>query len=361
MNSRTWRGFLALCSALLLLAAVQCAATDDVDTEGALPTLTFMFPVLSVTQYHPFYIAQELGYFEEEGLQVEFQAAGGSSAAIQQLLAGNADAALPSPGAFLNAVARGHELVWISSYQYANIFTLVTPADSGISSIAGLNGKKVGVSELSGGEVPLVRAVLRGAGLEEGETVDIVPVGEGAALTVNVLTTGQVDAYSSNLFDVAAIEAAGIDMNVILPEDVQNYPSNGIVTTPRTLEEKRSQIVGLARAVAKAIVFARSNDAAAMEIAARVAPEEFDDETLAQSAWEAARVLKTPPQELTEQPIGTHFLEGFQAYHDFLLQGSEEEGALPEPVDLSTVLDSSLLTEINTFDKEAIERQAQRY
>ena len=35
--------------------------------------------------------------------------------------------------------------------------------------------------------------------------------------------------------------------------------------------------------------------------------------------------------------------------------------SLPEPVDLSTVLDSSLLTEINTFDKEAIERQAQQY
>ena len=60
----------------------------------------FMFPVDSVNQYHPFYIADEFGYFAEEGLKVEFQDAGGSSAAIRQVLAGNAEAALPRPAPF---------------------------------------------------------------------------------------------------------------------------------------------------------------------------------------------------------------------------------------------------------------------
>ena len=345
MNSKIWRVLLALGAGFALATAAQGAEKTK---------LTFMFPVQSVTQYHPFYIARDRGYFAEEGLEVDLQAAGGSSAAIQQVLAGNADAALPSPGAFLNAVSRGHDLKWVFSYQYANIFTLVTPAGSGISSIKDLAGKKVGVSELSGGEVPLVRAVLREAGLEEGKTVKIVPVGEGSALTIRALKTGQVDAYSSSLFDVAAIKAAGVDLDVILPRDVQNYPSNGIVTTARTLEEKRDQIVGLARAVAKAIVFSKANDRAAFEMAAKIAPAEFEDLARAKPGWEAARILKTPPQELSGKPIGSHFREGFQAYHDFLLQGSEEEGALPKPVDLGKVLDASLLKEINDFDKGAL-------
>lgn len=355
MKSMIWRVLLALGTGLALVAAAPGAE------KAKLTKLTFMFPVKSVTQYHPFYIARELGYFAEEGLDVDFQAAGGSSAAIQQVLAGNADAALPSPGAFLNAVARGRDLKGIFSYQYSNIFTLATPASSGISSIADLVGKKVGVSELSGGEVPLVRAVLRGAGLKEGANVMLVPVGEGAALTVHALKTGQVDAYSSNLFDVAAIEAAGIDMNVILPENAKNFPSNGIVVTARTLEDKRDQIIGLARAVAKAIVFAKANDQAALKIAAKVAPEEFEDMNFAKPAWAAAGVLKTPPPQLSGQPIGSHFRKGFQAYHDFLLQGKEEEGALPKPVDLSKVLDSSLLAEVNSFDRQAIQRQARKY
>ena len=54
-------------------------------------------------------------------------------------------------------------------------------------------------------------------------------------------------------------------------------------------------------------------------------------------------------------------MEGFQQYHDFLLQGSEEEGALPEPVDLEQVLDESLLEEANDFDHAAIEEEAANY
>ena len=172
-------------------------------------------------------------------------------------------------------------------------------------------------------------------------------VGEGSALTVNALQKGEVDAYSSSLFDVAAIGAKGIDLKVILPEAAQNFPSNGIVVTAAKLQENRDQIIGFARAVRKGITFAKENDEKAFEMAAKIAPEEFEDKNYAKHAWAAARVLKTPPRQLADAPIGTHFKVGFQAYHDFLRQGSEEEGALPKDVDLSIALESSVLEEIN--------------
>lgn len=357
MKTALSRGVLIVCSIAALAAALQCGRAGDADrTRPA--KLTFVFPVVSVTQYHPFYIARELGLFEDEGVEVEFVTAGGSSAAIQQVLGGNADAALPSPGAALNAAARGQDVRWIFSYQYSNIFTLVAPSGSGIAAVADLRGRQVGVSELSGGEVPLVRAMLRNAGLEEGVDVRIVPVGEGAALTVNALRTHQVDAYSSNLFDVAALKARGVPLDVIMPGYVQQYPSNGIVTTSRTLREKRPQLLALARAVAKAIVFAEANDEAAFRMATRIAPAEFEDAALSRAAWEAARTLRTPPAAITGQPIGSHFRAGFQAYHDFLARGNEDEGALPRAVDLDAVLDSSLLADANAWDKDAVRRRA---
>ena len=172
-------------SALAALAAIMAPAAALAQDK-----FTFMFPVKSVLQYHPFYIAQELGYYKQEGLDVRFEASNGSGAALRQLIAGNVDAALPSPAAYLNAVAQGHDLRWIFSYEYANVFTLIVPDKSPIKSVADLKGKSVGVSELSGGEVPLVRAVLRGAGLEDGKDVKIVPVGEGSALTIQALQSG---------------------------------------------------------------------------------------------------------------------------------------------------------------------------
>jgi ABC-type nitrate/sulfonate/bicarbonate transport system substrate-binding protein len=317
----------------------------------------FMFPVDSVNQYHPFYIADELGYFAEEGLDVEFQDAGGSSAAIRQVLAGNADAALPAPSAFLNAVAQGHDLKWVYSYQYANIFTLAAKADSGIKTIADLKGKKIGVSDLSGGEVPLVRAVLAAAGLNAGVDVAIVSVGDGSALTVDALQSGQVDAYSSNLFDLAAIKASGIDMVTILPKEAQDFPANGVVVTAETLASKADTLSAFLRAVAKGVAYAAAHDDKALEIAKKVRPEEFELEKLAAENWAAAHILKTPPAALADKPIGTHYVEGFQAYHDFLRKGTEEEGALAADVDLSKALDSSLLEAANAFDRKAIAGQ----
>jgi NitT/TauT family transport system substrate-binding protein len=343
------KGLMKSLQALAAMAAISLPAAASAQEK-----FTFMFPVKSVLQYHPFYIAQELGYFKQEGLDVRFEVANGSSAALRQLIAGNADAALPSPAAYLNAVAQGHDLRWFFSYEYANVFTLVVPEKSPVKTVADLKGKMVGVSELSGGEVPLVRAVLRKAGLEDGKDVKIVPVGEGSALTVQALQSGQVDAYSSSLFDVAAIEAAGIPMRVILPQDAQLYPANGMVVTAATLEMKRDQLTRFGRAAAKGIAYVKADPARALAMAKKLGPEEFENESYVGYGWKAIQTLTTPPPALAGQPLGAHYKEGFQAYHDFLRQGKEEEGALPRAVDLDKALDASLLKEINSFDRGSI-------
>jgi ABC-type nitrate/sulfonate/bicarbonate transport system substrate-binding protein len=350
----------ALVAVGLLLAA--CGSGDDDDAAGGqseLAEFRFMFPVQDPIQFYPWYVADELGYFEEEGLDVTLEAADGSSGAIQQVIAGNADAALPAPGAFLNGVAAGEPLKWIFSFQYSNIFTLATPADSGISSVEDLEGGRVGISELSGGEVPLVRAVLRDAGLTEGENVELVPVGEGSALTVDALQSGQVDAYSSSVFDVAAIEAAGVDLTVILPDDAAAFPADGVATTTDVLESREDDLAGFLRAAAKAIVFTEANPDAALDILASVAPEAFEDEALARDFFDVSLALATPPSALADELIGSHHTEGFEQYHDFLLQGSEEEGALPEPVDLDSALDDSLLEAANDFDQAEVQAEAE--
>ncbi|HEX5868020.1 MAG TPA: ABC transporter substrate-binding protein, partial [Beijerinckiaceae bacterium] len=141
-----FKGLLTSIRTLAVVAAMAAPAAAYAQDK-----LTFMFPVKSVLQYHPFYIAQQLGYYKDEKLDVRFEVSNGSSAALRQLIAGNVDAALPSPAAYLNAVAQGHDLRWIFSYEYANVFSLVVPDKSPIKSVADLKGKSVGVSELSGG------------------------------------------------------------------------------------------------------------------------------------------------------------------------------------------------------------------
>jgi NitT/TauT family transport system substrate-binding protein len=349
MRTRTTTAALAAIG-LLSLTACGGGDTEAGGTDGGTTELTFLFPTGSVIQYHPWYIAEEKGWFEEEGVSVELQVGDGSSGIIQQVLAGNADAALPAPSAFLTAVDGGQDLRWVYQYQYSNIFSLATPEDSGIDDAAGLKGGAVGVSDLSGGEVPLIRAVLREAGLEEGTDVQILEVGEGSALAVENLNNGRVQAYSSNLFDISTIEANGVPMQNILPEDVQSFPANGVVVPADALEEKEESLTAMLRAVVRAVQWSLENPDEAKELAAEIAPEEFEDDAIADAAWEAATQLKTPPSDVDGELLGTPVRSGWDLYYEFLQEGTEEEGAVSGDVELDTVLDLSLLEAANEVD-----------
>lgn len=351
--------------AVLALGLAACGGgdSDDVPSAGGGGTqkITFLMPAPSVIQYHPWHIAQELGYFEEEGVEVEIVAGDGSSSILQQIIAGNADVGAPSPGATMLAASTGRELKTFYQYLYSNIFTLAASEESGITSVEQLKGKSVGVSDLAGGEVPLVRAALAQSGLQEGNDVTITPVGEGGALTLEALRKGQVQAYASSLFDEALVTAAGYPMVDILPEELSAFPANSVVATPKVLEEKKEALVGMMRAVAKAIVFTQTNPAAAKQIGAKYAPEEFSDPAVVESGWDAMDILRTVPTELEGQPMGAFAEDNWENYKKFLSQGTEEEGALQSDVDLGNLITEEYLGEINQFDKAAVVKQAQDY
>jgi NitT/TauT family transport system substrate-binding protein len=329
--------------------------------EGGAEQLTFLMPAPSIIQYHPWHIAEELGYFEEEGVSVEIVAGDGSSSILQQILAGNADVAAPSAGATMLAASTGRELVSVYQYLYSNVFTLAAPEGGEVTTVEDLDGQSVGVSDLAGGEVPLVRVALSEAGLAEGTDATITPVGEGGALTVEALRTGQVQAYASSLFDVALIEAAGYPMVDILPEELQAFPANAITTTPQVMEEKGEAIVGMMRAVTKAILFADTNPEAAQAIGAKYAPEEFEDPKVVEFGWEAVDTLRTMPETLANDPRGSFDEEAYASYAEFLSQGTEEEGALQGEVDLEALLNEEWIEQINDFDEAAVIEQAETY
>lgn len=341
-------------------------ASDQAGGDGGeLTPITFLLTNERSIQYHPIHIAEKLGFFEEEGLDVSVEVVDGSSAAMQQLIAGNGDISLPSAPAVVQAVAQDHDPVWFYTYFYANVFGLSTPTDSGITDLAGLKGKVIGISEPSGGEVPLVRGAMAGSGLTEGTDYTLQAIGEGDASTFEALERGRADAYSSSVFDVAAVEAAGMELTPLLPEEFTFMPSQGLVAMRDVFEEKRDAMVGFARAQAKAKVWADANPDAAKAISEEYGPELFEDEELANSIWDATQFLFTPPEDIEQDPsevMGTHYLPGWDFYLDFISEGTEEEGAVPAgTVDTSTLVNDELLEEINDFDKEATAQEAEEY
>jgi NitT/TauT family transport system substrate-binding protein len=313
-------------------------------------------------QYHAYYVAEAAGFFEEEGLDVDLEVISGGGAVVQQLLAGNLDLANVGAAPAIQAVAAGQDLVWHYTWFHQNIFTLAAPTESGATTLEDMQGKVVGISDPSGGEVPFVRGVFNSVGMADGVDYEMLPVGESGQVTYEALRTGQANSYSSSVFDVASIEAVGMPLTTILPDEFIFVPSIGHIATRETFETKQDMLIRFGRAIAKATVFSEANPEAAKAISEEVQPELFEDPALAEAIWDTTQRLLTPPTSGVDTSLlGSHYIEGWENYIEFASQGTEEEGALPGPVDIDKMVDSTMLEAINDFDRAAVEAAAASY
>lgn len=322
---------------------------------GELTPITFALTNQRAIQYAEFYAADLLGFFEEEGLDVEIVIVSGSSATVQQIAAGNVEAGNPSGPAIAQAFAQGNCVKQLFTISYKNVFGLASPEATGITTLEGLDGGVIGVSEAAGGEIPLVRAIMASVGLVEGEDFQILPIGEGGPVTFQALESGDAQAYSSSIFDVASVEAAGLPLVQLMPEEFQYFQGTSPVVTCDYFEANQDLLAGMGRAIAKGASWVEANEDQAKQLTRDVEPELWEDETLAESFWTATAEMNSPPPALEGEPWGTHYREGWELYLEFASQGTEEEGAIaPGSVDLDVLLEDSLIPAINDFDPEEV-------
>jgi NitT/TauT family transport system substrate-binding protein len=342
--------------------ATTTAGDGGATTTASAPemeSLGVMIANLRSIQYFPVYLADAAGYFADEGVDVgEIQIVSGSGAAIQQVIAGNIDLLISNPAASISAVAgeQGDVVVYCSSH-YQNVFTLATPTSTGITDIAGLEGGTIGISEPSGGEVPVVRAAMATEGLVDGEDYQLLAIGEGGQVTFEALSNGDADAYSSSVYDVASIEAAGLELTHILPDEFVYVPSIGYSVLRETFDERSDVLTRFARATARAYEWGRleENREQVNELITPYNPELFEDPAFVDATWEATLTLMTPPEEMGDPDYCTHYIPGWETYVAAALETPVEEGGLPGEVDIDSMADQSLVPAINEFTPEEIE------
>jgi NitT/TauT family transport system substrate-binding protein len=91
-----------LATAATVLAGCSTATPgggDDKPAPAELTPMTWQLDIAPAGRHAPFYLAKELGYYEEAGLDVTIQAGQGSGAATTNVAAGSVDAAFVSVGA----------------------------------------------------------------------------------------------------------------------------------------------------------------------------------------------------------------------------------------------------------------------
>jgi NitT/TauT family transport system substrate-binding protein len=183
----------------------------------------------------------------------------------------------------------------------------------------------IGVGTAEGAEVSYARGILADAGLEEGTDYEFLPVGDGGPATA-AFERGEIEAYSAAVSDMAIIQARGLPLREITPEEFLAFFGNGFATTGEYLEQNGEVVEGFTRALLRGYEWALENKEGTLEHCAELNPEEGSDAELASALYDAITARAEP---LGDTPLGVFPEDGWEKWHESLL----EAGELEEPVD----------------------------
>jgi NitT/TauT family transport system substrate-binding protein len=343
-------GWIAALLAIPVLAfgLVACGDDDEGDNGGEETSaesgetqdveLLLSFPPSVI--WSSLLVAEDQGYFEEEGLNVSATGTDGSAFVTQQVISGNADFGWAASDSVIIAYANDPSLRAVMCHQEQNIFRIVTLADSDIQSVDDLAGQTLGFTEKGGGEEPLVQSTLADAGITD--DVELLPIGAAGPQSQRAIEDGTVDAYASSYPDMASLTAAGLEFRDITPEKFNGTAGDCLVTREDVLqdESKREVVEGIARAWARGSVFTIDNTEETLEIGCEAVPEECTDRESARLLVEDTARFLEPVEE--GAPVGSLYQEGWQTTADVL----NDTGAIDEPVDVTDLVASPEAQEI---------------
>ncbi len=248
---------LAVVSVLVLVAGCgPSGATPGPTGPTASPTsppltkLTVGLGYIPSVQFAPFYRAKVQGYYEAAGLDVTFQ--NGDDANLITLIAQGADDIGIADGtSVIPAVGQGVPIVYVTTIyaQFPNV--VMAPADSGISAVADLRGKTIGIPGPYGSSWIMLQALLSSAGLTTADIVerDYPDYGQGVALQ-----HGQVQAataYRNN--EPVQLRLAGFATTQLTVDDVVPLPGPGLVVGTSTLAAKKDELMAFVAATVRAM------------------------------------------------------------------------------------------------------------
>ncbi|MBT9499681.1 MAG: ABC transporter substrate-binding protein [Burkholderiaceae bacterium] len=246
------RNFVVAGSALIALPGFATAQTVEK------PKVTIAVGGKNLLYYLPLTIAESLGYFKAEGLDVTIADFAGGSRALQAVIGGSADVV---SGAFehtINMQVKGQRLRAFALQGRAPQIVLgVNPKTMpNFKTVADLKGKKLGVTAPGSSTNVLANFVLAKAGLKPSD-VSIVGVGAGSG-AVAAMRSGQIDAIS-NLDPVITLLLRSGDLKIVSDTRVVADADKifggpmpaGCMYAPQSFLDKNP---GTAQAIANAIV-----------------------------------------------------------------------------------------------------------
>ena len=230
--------------------------------------------------YLPAKLAEQLGYFSDEGLEVELQSERSGVHAEDELLSGSVHGVVGFYDHTIDLQAKGKAVMSVVQFSQApGEVELVSARDAeGTHSIADLAGKNLGVTGLGSSTHFLSQYLAVAAGLKLNQ-VNFIPVGTGDTF-INAMRQGSISAGMTTEPTVSRLLKSGearILVDLRTPEGTQQalgglYPAACLYMQSAWVNRNKPQVQKLVNALVRALKYIQMHSAS--EIASQL-PGEF--------------------------------------------------------------------------------------
>jgi len=198
--------------------------------------------------YGPLWLAQKIGFYEREGLDVQVVVMRGTPITIQALTTESIYIANAGTDGIIGAVDRGLDLAMIGSL--LNNLSMSLVAAKPYKTFEDLRGKTIGSQTITTGTGFALRLVLRAHGLEYPRDYQILNVG-GVSDRYVALQSGQIAATPLSVpLDISA-KQQGFNVLGYFADDVPNYFLNPYTVKRSWAEKNRPLVVRFMKAMAQ--------------------------------------------------------------------------------------------------------------
>ncbi|MGH3665684.1 MAG: ABC transporter substrate-binding protein, partial [Egibacteraceae bacterium] len=197
----------------------------------------------------PFHIAERLGYYEEEGLEIEHISFPGGSDTIRGMESGipfGSPASLPLFIAYEKGL---DQLRIIGSVYNAASVDFIVPKDSEIESVEDLGGTKIAVSTPGSNSTYFADRTVREAGFTPGQEVELVNVG-GPGDAWTAASEGVVDvAWTASPLPEQLVQSGDAKVVWRSRDFVEHWTDTCLATTQEFIDSNPEALQAWVRAV----------------------------------------------------------------------------------------------------------------
>jgi NitT/TauT family transport system substrate-binding protein len=231
--------------------------------------LTFTVPSINMFEA-PYLVAQQKGYFAEEGLDVDFLVANGG-VATPALLSGSVVASASSASA-LAAIMKGAPLRVVLVQQDRAVYQLWSTRPD-IHNLGDLKGKQIGIETRGDAGEVATRIALQSAGMPP-DSVGYVPLGTANASSA---VSGVLPAFVLATTDIATLRTGGgLDKAHLVMDYGKSVqlPINGMAVAQKLITDQPDVLRKMMRAIVKGMRYTRAFKAQTIAIVLKLAPAE---------------------------------------------------------------------------------------